>query len=124
MTVGKSSGGRIPFALAFVSGLLFLLLLLGAPTQSRADNCSDDATPCSPRCVRLGNLYDQRYQALERVNRRLERNGRQLKRAESADPVNRARLRKLRQKDAYLRTLYDRRHKRLMKVYRRLLSTC
>ncbi len=87
-----------------------------------ADNCSDDPAPCSPKCIRLGKLYDQRSQAVERVYRKLIRNGRELAAAQREKPVNQARLKKLNRRDAYLRKLYDRRLARQMRTYRRLLA--
>jgi hypothetical protein len=114
------------------SGILVSLLavavtvVLAVPmaTPSKADNCSGNPAPCSPRCVRLGNLYDHRNQAVERVYRKLASNTRQLNAALKQKPINETRVRRLERKDSYLRKLYHRRHVRLMRTYRKLLATC
>ncbi len=98
---------------------LLLVLLPAGPAQ--ADNCSGDPTPCSPRCVRLGKLYDQRRQAVERVYRRMARTERQINAAGKQSPANQRRLNKLNRRYAYLGKIYDRRHARLMRAYRKLL---
>lgn len=98
--------------------------MLLAASPAGADNCSDDPGPCSPRCVKLGNRYDRQYQAVERANRKLVRNGKQLESAQNQEPVNEARVRKLTRRDKYLRKLYTVRHSRLMRTYRRLIVSC
>lgn len=106
--------------LAAVAVAAVLLLPSGPPAQ--AANCSDDAQPCSPRCVRLGGLYDQRYRAVNRAHRKLVRNSRELSRAELADPMNRDRVRKLKRREATLQKAHDRRYARLTRTYRRFLA--
>lgn|GEM_PF-7113376 len=108
-----------------LAGTVLVACLFLTPTApARADSCTGNTRPCSLRCVHLGNLYDQRYQAVERVNRKLSRNTRELNAALKQKPINEAKVDRLQRRDTYLRKLYHRRHVRLMRTYRKFLRTC